>query len=124
MDTYKNILLFDGSCNLCNASVRFVRKRDKAKIFNCISLESSNAEKLLSRFNTSLENNNSIIYIKDDRIYFKSAAVLHILKDLKRGWQFFYVFVILPRFLRDFIYDIVARYRYAIFGRNNNNNSC
>ena len=59
----------------------------------------------------------SIVLIKDNTIYIKSAAVLEILKDLPIGWRLFRIGIILPKFVRDWMYDIIAKHRYKIFGK-------
>ena len=59
----------------------------------------------------------SVVYIKENKYYTRSTAVLTILYDLGGGWRLFYGFVIIPEFIRDFFYDIIARIRYSIFGK-------
>lgn len=59
----------------------------------------------------------SIILIKDDKVFIKSDAVMEILKDLPIGWRIFRIGIILPTVIRDYLYDFVAKYRYRIFGK-------
>lgn len=111
------IILFDGMCNLCNFSIRFIIKRDKRKLFKFASIQSEVGQSLLKQFNIQTENADSVVYIKDDRCFARSAAVLNILKDLGSVWKTFYVFIVIPKFLRDFIYNVIAKIRYRVFGK-------
>ena len=113
----RHILLFDGVCNLCNSSVQFIIKRDNKKIFSFASLQSDTGQKLLKDFNLTGTGIYSIVYINDDKCYIKSTAVLHILKGLGGFWKLLFVFIIIPRFIRDFYYDLNAKSRYKLFGK-------
>ncbi len=111
------IILFDGICNLCNGFVRFMIKRDKAGIFKFASLQSVLGEKLLKEIHFPVKPLTSIIYIRGDQSYNESTAVLKIFRDLNGIWSFTYVFMVIPKFLRDWVYRFIARYRYKFFGR-------
>ncbi len=113
----KNILLFDGICNLCNGIVQFVIKRDKKAKFKFASLQSESGQLLLKKFGLSQSDFNSFVFIDGDKILLKSTAALHVLKELGGVWKFFYCFIIVPRPIRDFFYSIIARTRYTIFGK-------
>jgi predicted DCC family thiol-disulfide oxidoreductase YuxK len=110
------IILFDGTCKLCNNVVRFITKNDSGKIFCFIPLESEKASEYLNRYNKKNVNKGSVLLIQDEKIYTKSNAVLHILKCLDGLWPLFYGFIIVPGFIRDPVYDIIAKYRYRWFG--------
>ena len=110
------IILFDGSCKLCNNVVRFITKNDSKRIFCFIPLESEKATEYLNRYNKQNVNRGSVLLIQGDKIYTKSNAVLHILKCLDGLWPLFYGFIIVPGFIRDPVYDIIAKYRYRWFG--------
>jgi predicted DCC family thiol-disulfide oxidoreductase YuxK len=112
----KYIILFDGTCKLCNNVVRFISKNDSRKIFCFIPLESEKASEFLSRYNQNNVNKGSVLLIQDEKIFTKSDAVLNILKCLDGLWPLFYVFIIVPGFIRDPVYDIIAKYRYRWFG--------
>lgn len=114
------IILFDGLCNLCNRSVRFIIKRDKQGVFKFVPLHSDLAKALLRKYNLTSKKIDSIVLIKDNSYYLKSTAVLNILKDLKGGWGLLYGLIVIPRFLRDFIYDLIAKSRYKLFGKMDN----
>lgn len=122
MTNRKHIILFDGICNLCNNSIRFISKRDGERIFTYIPLQSEEGRNLLTKFNTTPEKNNSIVYIYNGTIFLKSTAVLKILYELNGFWKLLYAFIIIPAFIRDFFYDIIARYRYKIFGKRKTDN--
>lgn len=116
----KPIILFDGVCNLCNSSVNFIIKKDRKKIFKFTSLQSDVAKKLLlqiesKKFKNSLD---SIALIKDNKIYYKSTAALIISKELQFPFNISFLFIIIPKFIRDFFYDVIAKNRYKWFGRN------
>jgi len=112
----KYIILFDGTCKLCNNVVRFISKNDSRRIFCFISLESDKAAEYLLRYNKKNVNKGSVLLIQGEKIYTKSNAVLHILKCLDGLWPLFFGFIIVPGFIRDPVYDIIAKYRYRWFG--------
>ncbi len=116
---HKYIVLFDGVCNLCNNSVNFILKRDKQNIFLFASLQSDAAKKKLLQLNGKnyLQDMDSIVLIKDNIIYTKSSAALLIAKKLTFPYNMFYIFMLLPKFFRDFFYDIIAKNRYKWFGK-------
>lgn len=113
----KSIILFDGICNLCNASVQFVIKHDKKQQFLFASIQSDASVKLLLQHNNKINSLNSIVLIEGDKTYKKSTAVLRIARKLGGLWKFFYAFILIPEFLRDKIYDLIATYRYKWFGK-------
>lgn len=112
-----NIVLFDGVCNLCNGGVQFIIKRDKKNIFKFAALQSDFGQSQLSKYQLNTDNFDSFILIEEDKIYQKSTAALKIARKLKRGLQIFYVFIIIPAFIRDWFYDRIAKNRYRIFGK-------
>ena len=116
----KSVILFDGVCNLCNSSVQFILKNDKKKQFLFASLQSDAAKKLLLQKNHKNNNLNTIILIEGGEVYEKSTAALKITRRLGRIWSFFYIFIILPKSIRDFIYDFIAKNRYNWFGKKDN----
>jgi predicted DCC family thiol-disulfide oxidoreductase YuxK len=112
----KYIILFDGTCKLCNNVVKFISKNDSSRIFCFIPLESEKATEYLNRYNKKDVNKGSVLLIQGEKIFTKSNAVLHILKCLDGLWPFFYVFIVVPGFIRDPVYDIISKYRYRWFG--------
>jgi predicted DCC family thiol-disulfide oxidoreductase YuxK len=111
------IILFDGVCNLCNRSVQFVLKHDKQKIFRFASLQSKAGQTLLKKYNLSETNFNSFVLIKDGKPYLKSTAALIVAKDLKGLIQILYAFIIVPAFIRNAVYNVIAKNRYKWFGK-------
>lgn len=112
-----NILLFDGVCNLCNSIVRFTIKRDPKGKFKFASLQSESGQALLKQFGLPINDFDSFVFISNDQYFLKSSAGLHVLKELGGLWKLFYAFIIFPRPLRDFVYNIIAKTRYKIFGK-------
>ncbi|MGM0498410.1 MAG: thiol-disulfide oxidoreductase DCC family protein [Bacteroidota bacterium] len=114
---HKPIVLFDGYCNLCSNSVVFVVKREKRDVFRFASLQSGFADKLLKKVSIENEPPDSIMLVEGDRTYFRSSAALRIAKKLKWPWPLLYAFIIIPRFIRDWVYDAIAKRRYRWFGK-------
>ncbi|MBC6400026.1 MAG: thiol-disulfide oxidoreductase DCC family protein [Ekhidna sp.] len=113
----KPIIFFDGVCNLCNASVQFIIKRDKQGKFLFSSLQSTEAQRSLPSELVEFNNYQSLVLKKGEDIKTKSSAALTISRHLSGLWPALYFFMIIPKFLRDFIYDIIASNRYKWFGR-------
>lgn len=115
----KSVILFDGVCNLCNASIDFILKRDKKNKFLVGALQEEAGKKLLSKFEVNQEYLDSLVLIEDDQIYFRSTAALKIAKNLSDFWPLFHGFIFLPSGIRDGIYDWIGRNRYRWFGKKN-----
>ena len=114
------VVLFDGICNLCNSSVRFILKHDTREQFLFSSLQSDASEKLLLHLNYKIRQMNSILLVENGQIHEKSDAVLKIASGMRFPWNLAAVFRILPQKLRDTIYDYVAKNRYKWFGKKDN----
>jgi predicted DCC family thiol-disulfide oxidoreductase YuxK len=117
ISNYLNIILFDGVCNFCNFWADFIIKRDKDEIFKFASLQSDAGKTIAEKFLINRHDIDSIILIKGENYFIKSEAALEVVKELKSIWKIFYLLKVIPRPLRDFIYDLIARNRYAIFGK-------
>jgi predicted DCC family thiol-disulfide oxidoreductase YuxK len=111
------IILFDGVCNLCNTSVQFVIEHDPTAIFRFASLQSDAGQAILAKNALNTEGLNSVILVENNVVYDRSTAALRIAKRLSGGVQLLAVFLIVPRFIRDFVYKIVAKNRYRWFGK-------
>ena len=109
--------MFDGVCNLCSGSVQFIIKRDSKRIFKFASLQSEFGQQQLKRLGISTDSFQSIILIKDESILQQSDAALEIAKHLSGLWPMFFGFKVLPRFIRDAVYDWIAKNRYSWFGK-------
>jgi len=113
------VVFFDGECNLCNGIVQFLIRHDKKKQLLFAPLQSIVGKKAVD-YLSYIGNNNpadSIILFYNGAYFTKSSAALHIAKLLSGAWSLFYAGIILPRFVRDGIYDLVARNRYKWFGK-------
>ena len=116
-DQQHPVILFDGVCNLCSGAVAFIIKRDKAAKYRFASLQSEIGKKLISRFNLSSDKIDSIFLIDNDAYYLKSTAVIKICRDLGAFWPLVYIFILIPKSFRDYVYDFVAKNRYKWFGK-------
>ena len=111
------LILFDGVCNLCNGSVQFIIKHDPLKKFSFASLQSDTAQKILRNYTLDTPELYSIILFENGRIFDRSTAVLRIAKELSGWWPFFYLFIIVPPFIRHWVYKLIANNRYKMFGK-------
>lgn len=111
------VVLFDGVCNLCNGSVRFVIERDPHKHFQFAPLQSETATTLIGGLANPLAMPDSIVLVDDGRLYVRSTAALRIARRLRFPWPLLWVFMAVPRPLRDWVYDLIARHRYGWFGK-------
>jgi len=123
------VVLFDGVCNFCDASVNFIIKRDRTRYFKFAPLQSDEGRRLANEcgFESAAAANgtetgdlipiDSVILVENGKAYTHSTAALRILKRLGFPWSLLYSFVIVPRPIRDRAYKLFARYRYRIFGR-------
>ena len=111
------IVLFDGVCNFCNASVNFVIEHDKAGYFKFAPLQSEIGEELVAKHGIDTADTDSVIVIENDRAYTHSSAALRIAKRLDGIWSWAFAFVIVPKPIRDLAYRIFAKYRYRLFGK-------
>ncbi len=113
----KKIVLFDGVCNFCNYWVRFALKRDKNKKLLFTSIQSENAKSILFKYNINPTAITSVIFIENNKAYTQSSAVFRICKNLSGIWKVFYVFIVIPKPIRDFVYNRIAENRYKWFGK-------
>ncbi len=111
------IILFDGVCNLCNSSVNFVIAHDKKNLFKFAPLQEKVGQNLIREFQIDPAKTDSIVLIDNGRAYVKSTAALRIARNLNGAYPLLYSFIILPAFLRNWVYDWVARNRYKWFGK-------
>ncbi len=113
----KPLLLFDGVCNLCNGAVNFIIDRDHKQRFVFASLQSSLGQQVAHQYHLPENDFKSMVLIKDGKTYLKSNAALEVARDLSGGWSLLYGFKIIPKFLRNWVYDIISANRYKWFGR-------
>ena len=113
----QKIILFDGVCNLCNGAVTYIIKRDKNNVFKFAALQSEIGQQLISKFNIDTSKVDSIILIDGEKHYTKSSAALHIAKQLSGAYPLLFGFMVVPKFIRNSVYDYIAKNRYKWFGK-------
>lgn len=111
------VILFDGVCNLCNQSVQFVIRNDRASRFRFAALQSDFGQQQLDKYNFDKSKMLSVILVVNNKAYDRSRAGLEIARRLDGLWPLMYVFVIVPPFIRNFFYDWISRNRYRWFGK-------
>lgn len=116
-DINSPILLFDGVCNLCNASVQWVIRRDPQGIFRFAPLQSETGQSLLRQSGLSSEHFDTVVLVDGDRIFTRSDAALEIARRIGGLWSLLAVFRWVPRPVRNAVYDWIARHRYRWFGK-------
>ncbi len=113
-----NIVLFDGVCNLCNSTVLFLIKHDTNNQLNFSAQQTEAGKNIMLQNNIAIDNN-SVIFIKETKVYDKSDAIIEIAK-LLTGWPSILQYGrIVPKWFRNFLYDLIAKNRYRIFGKRN-----
>lgn len=112
----KRIVLFDGECNFCDASVQFIIKRDPYEYFQFTSLQSETGKHLSNEYKIP-KDVDSLVLIEHGKAYTKSGAALRIAKKLDGLWHLAFLFILVPAPIRDAVYDYVARHRYEWFGK-------
>jgi len=117
----QKIILFDGWCNFCDSFINFTVKRDHKKLFKLCFLQSESAQKLGQKYDflRELENLNSLIFIKDEKVFRKSDAAIEILNQLGGAWRLICLLLLFPKSWRDFFYDWFGKNRYRFFGKKN-----
>lgn len=115
----KPVIFFDGMCNYCNRWVNFTIRQDKKKKFLFSTLQSSLGKEILQKNDLRPEDPESFILRDQGKLYFKSSAALRIAARLPWYWKWTQVLWIFPRFIRDGVYDIIAKNRYKWWGKRN-----
>jgi predicted DCC family thiol-disulfide oxidoreductase YuxK len=115
--TDKKIILFDGLCNFCSFWVQFAFKRNKKRDLFYMSLQDERATELLAPHNFNPSTLSSVVFLSDGKIYTQSTAALMICKHLDGAWKAISLLLVIPTFIRDFLYNFVARHRYKWFGK-------
>lgn len=111
------LLFFDGVCNLCNGLVRFIIGHDRHKRFRFASLQSGIGQRFLDVHGLASQNLDSLVYWRKGRVLTRSTAALNVARDLSGAWPVAFAFIVVPRFIRDAVYDLIARKRYRWFGK-------
>lgn len=110
------IILFDGVCNLCSASVQFIIRNDKKGLFRFASLQSESGKHLLEQFGLKGDMG-SVVLLENRKVYQYSTAALRIARRLDGGWPLLYGLMIVPPFIRNGVYRFIAKNRYRWFGQ-------
>ena len=111
------IVLFDGVCNLCSRVVNFIIKRDNNNVFKFTALQSDTGIEIINKFGLEKDRIYTIILVDNEKCYQKSTAILNIVKNLRGLWKLFYGLILIPPFLRNPLYDFIAKNRYKWFGK-------
>lgn len=111
------IVLFDGVCNLCNGAVNFAIKRDKKGLLHFASLQSDKGEALMQEHGLDPKQLDTFVFIDNGKAYTKSTAGLKLFKVFGGGWALLYGFMIVPKAIRDAVYNLISNNRYRWFGK-------
>jgi predicted DCC family thiol-disulfide oxidoreductase YuxK len=113
----QHIIIFDGVCNLCNNAVNFIIKRDASNQFVFAPMQSPAAQALIAKYDAQNVGIDTFLLIKNGQCFYRSNAALEITKDLSGYWYLCLVFKLVPRPIRDFVYRLIAKNRYRLFGK-------
>ena len=113
----KPVILFDGVCNYCNSMVNFIIRQDKQNKFLFAPLQSATAQQLLRQYGLPSTDFDSFVLIDRQKARLRSSAALHVFSKLPWYWKWSQIFWIVPPFLRNAVYDLIARNRYRWFGK-------
>jgi len=111
----KNILFYDGDCALCNHCVQYIIEHERGEELLFSSLQSNFAKQQLAKYKYDFHRPSTMVLLKEDKAYFRSGAALTLQKFLKAPYNWLYVFILVPPFIRNGVYDIVARNRKKWF---------
>ncbi|WP_339785512.1 thiol-disulfide oxidoreductase DCC family protein [Paenibacillus sp. FSL R7-0313] len=111
------IVLVDGVCHFCQGLTKWIIKRDPEGKYHFASLQSDVAKELLEKGNLSTDSMDTFVLIEYGKYYTRSTAALRLAKSLKFPYPLLYVFIIVPKFIRNAVYNWVARNRYRWFGK-------
>ena len=113
----EQIVLYDGVCNLCNASVNFIIEHDPEARFQFAPMQEPAGQALLKKHGLEDLDMSSFVLIKDSSVFLRSTAWMHIVRDLRGPWKALSVFGVVPSFIRDGIYNFIGTNRYKWFGK-------
>ena len=112
-----SVILFDGICNLCNHAVQFVINHDQKKVFLFATLDSEIGLDIFKKYHLTAADTNTFILLENNRVYTRSTAALHVAGKLNGIIRVVYIFYIIPKSIRDSIYNFIAKNRYRWFGK-------
>lgn len=111
------VILFDGVCNFCNGAVNFTIKRDKRKTIKFAALQSNAGKAMLQQYGLPANHLSSFILVENGKVFDRSTAALRVCRYLKGGWPLCYGLIIVPAFIRNAVYNFIAKNRYKWFGQ-------
>jgi predicted DCC family thiol-disulfide oxidoreductase YuxK len=111
------VILFDGVCKLCNAWSKFIIKYDKKHVFKLCSVQSEEGEKILLHFGFPTEFYETMLYVEGGQCFQQSDAFFRVMAKLGFPWKMVCVFWIIPKLIRNWMYDRIALNRYRLFGK-------
>lgn len=111
------VVLFDGDCAFCNGTVRWLLRHERAPRYQLAALQSESARPLLARYGIGADDLSSVLVIDHGRLYRKTAAALHLLRELRWPWPWLRVLGLIPPALSDRVYDYIGARRYRWWGR-------
>jgi predicted DCC family thiol-disulfide oxidoreductase YuxK len=117
MRSNQAIILFDGVCHLCTATVQFILKRDPQGYFMFAPFQSASGRTLLEQHGLSPDTLDTFVLVEGPRCFTRSDAALRVAQHLSGGWSLFRVLSVIPKPVRDWGYTVIARHRYRWFGR-------
>jgi predicted DCC family thiol-disulfide oxidoreductase YuxK len=115
--TVRPILVFDGTCNLCVRSIRFILEHEQRPTLRFAPLQTRTGAQLMLKFGFSAQDAKTFVLIADERAYVKSDAAIRVARELRGRWKLLGLLRLVPGPLRDWAYDVIARNRYRWFGR-------
>ncbi len=113
----QRLVLFDGVCVFCSFWVRFLIRRDPEKRFRFAPLQSEMGRRILKKIGLPADELNTMVFLEGERPFLRSSAALRIARNMRGLWPALYVFIVVPPPLRDFLYGLVAKSRYRLFGK-------
>lgn len=113
----KKIIVFDGVCILCNSFVQFILKKDKRKQFYFTTAQSDFVKEQLKTNPMKANAMDSVLYVKNGKVFTESTAALNIFSDLGGMWKLLSIFKLIPPFIRNAVYRFIAKGRYHVFGK-------
>lgn len=111
------VILFDGVCKLCNAWSNFIIKHDRHRVFKLCSVQSKEGKQILLHFGLPSETYETMLYVEGNQSFQKSEAFFQIITQLGYPWKIVCIFKVIPKPLRDWMYDRIALNRYSLFGK-------
>lgn len=110
----RSIVIYDHNCAICTATVAFLKKREGLTSLKYVAYDTSEGKKLLDLCSLDFSLEQYIVFIKEQKVFIKSEAVLEILKEAGGLWRILYVFKVVPSPIRDFVYNFIAKNRYNL----------